>query len=241
MPGVWVFAGGVVDEADREAAGGRDRRRRSRRARPSRLRRPRARRGGRGRDRRRRRCSPGRAGSPPSRSRPASTPASTSRSRRPTASREPDRVEMDDARWIAPGAALDASTPRTRFELSFPTIKHLEELRGFADADAVLANAAERADRPADAAVVGTEDSFDDHPARRAGLRRRVGAPERPPAPERRHPREGLQPGVPGPGRVGGEAVLLQLRRAPAGTACRRSSRASSSSSRVRSRRRQRK
>ncbi len=70
-----------------------------------------------------------------------------------------DLVEMDDARWVSPATAL-ADHAEDRFELSFPTIKHLEELRGFSDADAVLANAAERPVIPLMPKVVGTEESF---------------------------------------------------------------------------------
>lgn len=70
-----------------------------------------------------------------------------------------DLVEMDAARWISPAAAL-LEHAEERFELSFPTIKHLEELRHFPDADAVLANAAERPVVPLTPKVVGTEDSF---------------------------------------------------------------------------------
>jgi len=71
-----------------------------------------------------------------------------------------DGVEMDDARWIGPAEAL-ALQAEDRFELSFPTIKHLEELSGFADADAVLENAATRPVVPLTPKVVGTADSFD--------------------------------------------------------------------------------
>lgn len=70
-----------------------------------------------------------------------------------------DLVEMDAARWVSPAGAL-AEHSEDRFELSFPTIKHLEELRKFPDADAVLANAAERPVVPLMPKVVGTEDSF---------------------------------------------------------------------------------
>lgn len=55
----------------------------------------------------------------------------------------PDGVEMSQARWISPGAAL-AAGERDQLELSFPTIRHLEQLAGYADADAVLVDAAER-------------------------------------------------------------------------------------------------
>ena len=70
-----------------------------------------------------------------------------------------DLVEMDAARWVSPSGAL-AEYSEDLFELSFPTIKHLEELRKFPDADAVLANAAERPVIPLMPKVVGTEDSF---------------------------------------------------------------------------------
>lgn len=70
-----------------------------------------------------------------------------------------DLVEMDDARWVSAEGALHEYAA-DRFELSFPTIKHLEELRRFADADEVLANAAERPVVPLTPRVVGTEDSF---------------------------------------------------------------------------------
>ena len=73
---------------------------------------------------------------------------------------EPDRVEMEDARWVEPAAAL-ADHAEGGFELSFPTIKHLEELRRFADADAVLADAADRPVVPLTPKVVGTADSFE--------------------------------------------------------------------------------
>lgn len=70
-----------------------------------------------------------------------------------------DLVEMDAARWVSPTAAL-AEHAGDRFELSFPTVKHLEELRAYPDADAVLANAAERPVVPLTPKIVGTADSF---------------------------------------------------------------------------------
>jgi hypothetical protein len=42
-----------------------------------------------------------------------------------------------DLRWIAPQAALDASE-QDQLELVFPTIKHLEQLTGFATVDATI-------------------------------------------------------------------------------------------------------
>ena len=71
----------------------------------------------------------------------------------------PDMTEMDEARWVSTEDALREHA-NDRFELSFPTIKHLEELRGFANAEEVMANAAERPVIPLTPRVVGTEDSF---------------------------------------------------------------------------------
>lgn len=71
-----------------------------------------------------------------------------------------DRVEMDDARWISPATAL-LEHAEDRLELSFPTVKHLEELREYPDADAVLINAAERPVVPLTPKVVGTRESFE--------------------------------------------------------------------------------
>ncbi len=71
-----------------------------------------------------------------------------------------DLVEMDAARWMSPAAALLEHADGS-FELSFPTIKHLEELRDYPDADAVLASAAERPVIPLTPKVVGTQDSFE--------------------------------------------------------------------------------
>jgi len=70
-----------------------------------------------------------------------------------------DMTEMDEARWVSADQAL-RDYAEDRFELSFPTIKHLEELRRFADAEEVMANAAERPVVPLTPRVVGTEDSF---------------------------------------------------------------------------------
>jgi 8-oxo-dGTP pyrophosphatase MutT (NUDIX family) len=72
---------------------------------------------------------------------------------------EPDLVEMAAARWVRPEEAL--ADQGDDFELSFPTVKHLEELRGFSDAEAVLANAAERPVVPLTPKVIGTADSFE--------------------------------------------------------------------------------
>jgi len=78
----------------------------------------------------------------------------------PHAKPRPDEVEMTDARWVAPELALDDHAAGT-FELSFPTIRHLEELSRFADADAVLAEAEGRPVVPLTPKLVATEDSFD--------------------------------------------------------------------------------
>ncbi len=67
---------------------------------------------------------------------------------------------MDDARWISPAEALEEHA-RDSLELSFPTIKHLEELSAFEPAEAVLENAATRPVVPLTPKVVGTADSFD--------------------------------------------------------------------------------
>jgi len=48
-----------------------------------------------------------------------------------------DGDECVDWGWFAPSAALDAAT-RDEIELVFPTIKHLEQLAGFTNAEAVL-------------------------------------------------------------------------------------------------------
>ena len=73
---------------------------------------------------------------------------------------EPDRVEMDEARWISPRAALDADE-RDEMEISFPTVRNLEEMLPLADADRVLTAAASRRVEPILPKVVGTEDSFE--------------------------------------------------------------------------------
>ncbi len=52
----------------------------------------------------------------------------------------PDGSEVVDARWYEPAAALEARQ-RGELFLVFPTIKHLEQLSGFASADELLAHA----------------------------------------------------------------------------------------------------
>jgi 8-oxo-dGTP pyrophosphatase MutT (NUDIX family) len=55
----------------------------------------------------------------------------------------PDGSETVDARWFTPAGAL-AAYEDDEIELVFPTIKHLEQLAGFASADELLAWAAGR-------------------------------------------------------------------------------------------------
>ena len=73
---------------------------------------------------------------------------------------EPDRVEMDEALWISPSAALRAGAAK-EMEISFPTIRHLEDLERFGGADQVLEAAAGRVVEPILPRVVGTRESFE--------------------------------------------------------------------------------
>lgn len=77
----------------------------------------------------------------------------------PHSAPRPDGVEMDEARWIGASAALDAGR-RGELELSFPTVRHLEDLTGFAAAEEVIAAAAERTVEPILPRVVGDESSW---------------------------------------------------------------------------------
>jgi 8-oxo-dGTP pyrophosphatase MutT (NUDIX family) len=61
----------------------------------------------------------------------------------PRATPAVDGEEVIDARWYAPGVALEAAR-RGELLLVFPTIKHLEQLAAFASARALLAHARER-------------------------------------------------------------------------------------------------
>jgi 8-oxo-dGTP pyrophosphatase MutT (NUDIX family) len=61
----------------------------------------------------------------------------------PGAEPEVDGAEVVEARWYAPREAL-AAGERGELFLVFPTIKTLEQLAGFASADALLAHAAGR-------------------------------------------------------------------------------------------------
>lgn len=56
---------------------------------------------------------------------------------------EPEPSEMDGALWTTPEAALEAEGAG-EMEISFPTVRHLHQLADFADADAVIAAARER-------------------------------------------------------------------------------------------------
>ncbi len=66
---------------------------------------------------------------------------------------EIDGSEIVDVRWCAPRAALDAATAGELF-LVFPTIKHLEQLSGFATASVLLDHARGRTVEPVQPRVV---------------------------------------------------------------------------------------
>jgi 8-oxo-dGTP pyrophosphatase MutT (NUDIX family) len=65
----------------------------------------------------------------------------------------PDGSETVDARWFTPQGALDAHR-RGEILLVFPTIKHLEQLGGFASARALLEHARGREVRPVEPRVL---------------------------------------------------------------------------------------
>src|SRR5947209_1942606 len=65
----------------------------------------------------------------------------------------PDGGEVVDARWYEPSAALEAAG-RGEILLVFPTIKHLEQLSGFASAHELLEHARRREIRPVEPRVV---------------------------------------------------------------------------------------
>jgi 8-oxo-dGTP pyrophosphatase MutT (NUDIX family) len=71
----------------------------------------------------------------------------------PSCSPDVDGGEIVDARWYAPGDALEAYRGGELF-MVFPTIKHLEQLAGFASADALIAYARTRDVRPVQPRVV---------------------------------------------------------------------------------------
>ena len=64
-----------------------------------------------------------------------------------------DGAEVVDAAWYAPAAALEAHRAGA-IELVFPTIKHLEQVAGFATADELLAWARDRRVEPVEPQVV---------------------------------------------------------------------------------------
>ncbi len=68
---------------------------------------------------------------------------------------EPDGVEVDEAGWFAPAAAL-AAAEAGEIRLVFPTIRTLETLRPYASAAEVIAAAAGRDLEPILPRVVGT-------------------------------------------------------------------------------------
>jgi 8-oxo-dGTP pyrophosphatase MutT (NUDIX family) len=65
----------------------------------------------------------------------------------------PDGAECVDARWLAPGSALDAFS-RAELTLVFPTLKHLEELSRFGSTEEALAEARGRGVEPVEPRVV---------------------------------------------------------------------------------------
>ncbi len=73
---------------------------------------------------------------------------------------EPDMTEVDMARWISPTTALDEHG-RDELELSFPTIKHLEELAGYPHADAVIEEGRTRHVEAITPKVRGDRDNFE--------------------------------------------------------------------------------
>lgn len=66
-----------------------------------------------------------------------------------------DGEEVVDARWYAPADALDAGVAG-EILLVFPTIKHLEQLAGFASASELLDHARTRTVAPVQPRVVGS-------------------------------------------------------------------------------------
>ena len=71
----------------------------------------------------------------------------------PGAEPTPDGSEVVEARWLAPADALAAAAAGELF-MVFPTIKHMEQLTGFACADALLAHARGRDVRPVQPRVI---------------------------------------------------------------------------------------
>jgi 8-oxo-dGTP pyrophosphatase MutT (NUDIX family) len=71
----------------------------------------------------------------------------------PDAKPQVDGSEIVDARWYEPTRALQAMS-EGELLLVFPTIKHLEQLSGFASADELLEHARRREIRPVEPRVV---------------------------------------------------------------------------------------
>jgi 8-oxo-dGTP pyrophosphatase MutT (NUDIX family) len=65
-----------------------------------------------------------------------------------------DGAEIVDARWFEPAVALTAAE-RDQIMLVFPTIKHLEQISGFASVDALLDYTRHRTVRPVQPRVLG--------------------------------------------------------------------------------------
>lgn len=78
----------------------------------------------------------------------------------PHAQPEPDGVEMDEARWIGPDEALRGAEAG-EMEISFPTTRHLEELATFTSIEEVMAAARERVGEPILPRVRIDGDSFE--------------------------------------------------------------------------------
>jgi len=72
---------------------------------------------------------------------------------------KPDGVEVSDAGWFAPGAALDAGE-RGEIELVFPTVKTLESLLPYTSAEAAFDAARGRVVEPITPRVVGTRSDY---------------------------------------------------------------------------------
>lgn len=75
----------------------------------------------------------------------------------PDAETRVDGGEIVDARWYEPAAAL-AALQRGELLLVFPTIKHLEQLSGFASASALLRYASGLEIRPVVPRVIGADE-----------------------------------------------------------------------------------
>jgi 8-oxo-dGTP pyrophosphatase MutT (NUDIX family) len=69
-----------------------------------------------------------------------------------------DGAECIDARWVTPGAAVEACG-REELELAFPTLSHLQELAAFGTVEALLAHARGRVIVAVRPRVVGDGDA----------------------------------------------------------------------------------